>query len=105
MSIAGVQPVAIYVLPFTRMDGLAAGGLLALMARSPSGLLPWFVWARRLAVFSITALLVLMYATDGLPIWGPWTQRLGYTLFVALFTSLLLLDPESASPERGAKPV
>ncbi len=91
MSLAGARPVAIYVLPFTRMDGLAAGGLLALLARSPAGLHSWFPLARRVAVASLLALIVLMIATGGLPIWGAWTQRLGYTFFVVFFSSLVAL--------------
>lgn len=87
----GVKPVAIYVLPFARMDGLAAGGLIAILARTTHGLTAYTMLARRLALACVLSLAILALFTGGLPIWGKATQLFGYSLFVGLFACILIL--------------
>jgi len=91
MTLAGAKPVAIYVLPFTRMDGLAAGGLIALMARGPVGIKPWLLIARYSMWISLIGLALMALLSGGLPIWARNTQIFGISLFTAFFTSLLVL--------------
>jgi peptidoglycan/LPS O-acetylase OafA/YrhL len=83
------NPLAAYVLAPARMDALALGGLLALLARHPDGLLRWrshawcigggaggvlaafFVWKRSLNELDV------------------WVVTLGYTLLAVFFGSIL----------------
>jgi len=98
----GVSPVAIYVLTFTRLDGLALGAWIALKVResdTPSavrGVPSEFLEAVRLPSIAILAASVLSIAA--LFIWhgtfaysAPVVRTFGLTLLAILFASLLTL--------------
>ncbi len=91
MIFAGVKPVAIYVLPFARMDGLAAGGFIALLVRGARPVAVWLPAARVLVMACCIGLAIIVATTGGLAIWGRETQMWGYTLLVGLFAATLVL--------------
>ena len=84
-------PIAAYTLLPARIDTLAIGALLALLAREPGGLNSWRRTAWLVAATSGTALAVIAGWRKGL-----WTQdwvvyTIGYTLLAWFFGSLLTL--------------
>lgn len=86
-------PFAIYVLTFTRIDGLAAGALVALLIRR-QGMTKNDL--RRLALSGIgtlaAGLAVVSFADGGLLPWdGRHTQLAGYTLIALFFACGVLL--------------
>jgi peptidoglycan/LPS O-acetylase OafA/YrhL len=90
-------PIAAYMLLPARIDTLAIGALLALLAREPQGLNSWRRTAWLVAATSGTALAVIAAWRQGL-----WTQdwvvyTIGYTLLAWFLGSLLTLAV-TASP-------
>jgi peptidoglycan/LPS O-acetylase OafA/YrhL len=85
------QGLAAYVLAPARMDALAVGALLALMARGPQGLLPW----RRSAFLVTAGTGVILAATlvwrRGLWTLDPLVFTVGFTLLACFFGALLTL--------------
>jgi peptidoglycan/LPS O-acetylase OafA/YrhL len=78
------------VLTLTRMDGLAAGSLIALVVRGQSGegLLQW--WGRVLVVPLTIGGILLGVQLGGFKPAHPLMQSVGYTLLVLWFGSVLL---------------
>jgi peptidoglycan/LPS O-acetylase OafA/YrhL len=91
MMMAGVHPAALYVLPFTRMDALAIGALLAVYVRRAGSVAALSQLARRIGPFAALCVLgVLVWDMD--PTWrGTATQTIGYTLLAIMFGCLLVL--------------
>jgi peptidoglycan/LPS O-acetylase OafA/YrhL len=91
LVIANVYPATLYVLPFTRMDALAMGALLALLARRGAGLAAWSRHARAVGLFAVLCVVgVTVWDMD--PTWrGTATQTIGYTCIALMFGCLLVL--------------
>jgi peptidoglycan/LPS O-acetylase OafA/YrhL len=91
-----VYPAALYVLPFTRMDALAFGSLIALLGRKEGGLARL---KRPATIAAACASLVVLGATvwDRDPSWGgEATQTIGYTALAVFFGSFLVIALEAA---------
>jgi peptidoglycan/LPS O-acetylase OafA/YrhL len=89
--VLGGQPLAAYVLTPARMDALAVGALLALIARRPSGfsgVLPW-VW--HVIGGSALALAAIFLWQRGLSAVDAVVQTIGYTLLAVLFGAILVV--------------
>jgi peptidoglycan/LPS O-acetylase OafA/YrhL len=91
----GADPVVPYVLPFCRMDALAAGAWVALAVRSPSNAVPRLtVWARVVLPVAAAGALGIWYVEGPLDV-GDWAEPImqgaGYTLIALAFASLLAL--------------
>lgn len=86
-----VAPVVLYVLPCTRMDALAVGGLIAIVARSPAGLRALTRHARTVGAVAAAAVAAAVLL-DRSPLWsGPVMQTLGYTGLAFMFGALLVM--------------
>jgi peptidoglycan/LPS O-acetylase OafA/YrhL len=83
--------LAAYVLAPARLDALAIGALLALVACGPGGLAPWRRVATAVAGASAAALFVVAVLRRGLWTEDPLTITLGLTLLASLFGSALVL--------------
>src|SRR5579859_2038499 len=87
----GAASVAIYVLPWCRMDTLATGAALALLARGPLGL-GLYVRAAQIILLSTGAALLLIGITDqGFVYSLPLMQTIGYSLVAGFWGALLVL--------------
>jgi peptidoglycan/LPS O-acetylase OafA/YrhL len=98
------EDLAAYVLTPARMDGLALGGLVAILARSPRGLVRWRPSAQLTALGS-GAILVGLYAWRGrLVPEDPVVFTVGISVIALLFGSLVTLvltSPASGFLERA----
>jgi peptidoglycan/LPS O-acetylase OafA/YrhL len=85
----GALPIDVYVLTGYRADALAAGAFLAWALRHNwlprfAGPAPWLGAAGVLGIVGVTVL-------DGEPWWwGPWMQRLGYSLLALTGAAMLV---------------
>jgi peptidoglycan/LPS O-acetylase OafA/YrhL/SAM-dependent methyltransferase len=103
MLSAEAHPIAVYVLTFCRMDGLAAGSLLALAVRSPGGVSRLVPWARIGFAASGAFLLSYFVINFGFSEYVYTVQTLGFSALVLLFTSLLLLVISSPPHSLGQR--
>lgn len=98
LVMGGADPTVPYVLPFCRMDALAAGGFVALALRDDHLAARLVVWARRLAPAALIAVLAIWFVEDPLNE-GSWTepimQTAGYTALALFFGSLVALTATS----------
>ncbi len=85
------QDLAAYVLVSSRMDALALGGLLALVARRPGGLASHRGSAWAVAIASGGALASIGVFRGGLVPEDPIVFTLGFSLLACLFGALLTL--------------
>lgn len=83
--------LAAYVLTPARMDALALGGFLTLIAREPGGLSRLARWARPAAVSSLIFLGMITPWTSGFSVRNPVTQTIGFTLLAILYGSILAI--------------
>jgi peptidoglycan/LPS O-acetylase OafA/YrhL len=94
----GADPTAPYVLPFCRMDALAAGGFVALALRDDREATRLVAWARRLAPAALLTVFGIWYVEYPLDD-GSWTepimQTAGYTALALFFGSLVALAATS----------
>jgi peptidoglycan/LPS O-acetylase OafA/YrhL len=99
----GADATVPYVLPFCRMDALAAGGFVALALRDDREATRLLAWARRLAPAALLTVFGIWYVEKPLDD-GSWTepimQTAGYTVLAVFFGSLVALA--AASPEGSA---
>ncbi len=88
---AMAHPLAAYVLTPSRMDALALGGLLALIAREPGGLSRLVRWARPAVVSSAVFLAMIFYWRHGLAFTDAIVQTIGFTFLAILFGGILVI--------------
>jgi peptidoglycan/LPS O-acetylase OafA/YrhL len=93
---ADVAPVAIYVLTPARLDGLAAGALVALALRSSGGTVRLAAAAPYAAVLSGIGILALVVWQRGFSYKLPGTATAGLTLLAVFFAALLVLTLRGA---------
>jgi len=93
----GVSLISLYVSTPTRMDGLAVGALLALLARGPKGLEACrgpIIWT---GIIAAVALAVLVLLRHGLRKEDPAQAYVGYTVLALFFGSLVGIAATSSS--------
>jgi peptidoglycan/LPS O-acetylase OafA/YrhL len=83
--------LAAYVLAPARMDALALGALLALLARRPNGLLTWRSYAWSVGSGAGVLLAAIFMWKRGLNEDDIWVATLGHTLLAVFFGSILTL--------------
>lgn len=88
-TLAGVHPMTIYVLTPFRVDGLAAGALLALIVREQGGLARLLRWTQPVAWSSAALLLGVGLWYGRLSPFDRGMQAVGYSALVLLFAALL----------------
>ncbi len=103
LLMAGADPTVPYVLPFCRMDALAAGGFVALALRDEREGARLVTWARRIAPAMAVAMLWIWYyegPLDNQSWTEPVTVGAGYTVLALLFGSLVALTVTARSGSR-----
>ena len=86
---AGVNNLAIHVLTPGRLDALAMGGLMAVIARDAGGMLTLVRAARRLLLASVSFIVGSVVLTRLVPTLG-WLHEVRSTAFEACFSALLI---------------
>jgi len=81
----------IYVLPVTRMDTLACGAALAVLARAPGGLAPYRGLAVRLGIPSAVIWATLYAASTSWRAVDPYFRTVGYTAAAAMYACGIIL--------------
>ena len=99
LRLEGYSPIAVYVLPFCRMDGLAIGGLVAALARGlPQGVAGLVSTARPVAAM-MGVIVLAMVATGDNYDWKAFaTQTVGYSA-LAIFFAAILVEAAAATPQ------
>jgi peptidoglycan/LPS O-acetylase OafA/YrhL len=99
MVLWGVRPVAIYTFSISRLDALALGAAIAVLARLP-GWLPWLMtMRRRMWIFAAVLTVAGLFITHGYPQLLPMGQSLGYTILAVVFALAVLAGAcEDADP-------
>jgi peptidoglycan/LPS O-acetylase OafA/YrhL len=88
---------AAYVLMPARMDTLAVGALLALVARGPRGLAGLSRWAWPVAAALTVVLLAIFVSRRGLNTEDIVVETIGYTLIAFLFGAILIIAVTSSA--------
>lgn len=91
LLILGGYGTAAYVLTPARMDALAMGACIALIARGPGGLAPLARVAQPVAIVSAAVLIAIFVWRQGLLPWDPLMKTIGHTLLGTLFSAMLVL--------------
>jgi peptidoglycan/LPS O-acetylase OafA/YrhL len=99
LVLAGTNPISVFVLTPTRMDGLAAGSLVAVLARQAPGLSPFRSVAKRVLCTCVAGLGLIAVFTGTIGQYAPLTQTVGFTMLSGTFAATLLLL--LSSPERS----
>ncbi len=86
---AGVAPFSLFVLTPTRMDPLAAGALLAVLARGPQGLAAHKRLLAGAALVGTVALATIVAIMGTIGQYDPLTQTWGYTSLALAFSGLI----------------
>jgi peptidoglycan/LPS O-acetylase OafA/YrhL len=89
-SVAGVSPVTIFVLTPFRLDGLAIGGFLAVLARQPGGPQAIMRWNPRIAALAGGALLSSFVWNRFTPLGAEWMRPVRGSLILVLLAAMLL---------------
>ncbi len=84
-------PFGAYVLTPSRMDALALGGLLALVAREPEGLTRLLRWARPAVGLSAVFLGTIFTWRHGLAFLDAVVQTIGFSLLAIFFGGILVI--------------
>ncbi|MFL5383329.1 MAG: acyltransferase family protein [Longimicrobiaceae bacterium] len=91
LRLGGGGEVATYVLPFTRMDALLLGALVALAVREMGSVAPLARHAPRvLAASGVVAAATLASAPARMSWASPWVQTIGLTAIAVFFAALLV---------------
>ena len=91
LVVAGVSPVALYVLTPLRLDGLAVGAFLAAYLRQNDLPANLDSTARRVAVLAGLLTLLIWALPDDYEWFGSQMQEIGYSTLALFFGALLLL--------------
>lgn len=91
------ENLAAYVLMLARMDSLALGALLALLAREPSGLQRWQRAAWGVAAVSGALLGWIFVAKHGLWLHHRQIHTVGFSIIALFFAALLTVTAHDAS--------
>jgi peptidoglycan/LPS O-acetylase OafA/YrhL len=91
LIVAGVSPLSVSVLTPGRLDPLAAGGFIALLARGPGGLDRLARWAPLTLVGAAAVVLSIGAWNRGFDPFGLPMVTLGYSAVAVLFGSVLVL--------------
>jgi len=97
------HPVAAYVLTPARLDTLAVGGLVALLATHEAGLAHLRRWAGKAAGLAAIGLALVVVGRQGLEAEDPIVQVVGYPLLAVFFGALLawiVTRPAASLPSR-----
>ena len=92
-----LNPRALYVLTPARMDGLALGSMMAVIARQPGGLALLTRWSRPVVAVALLMGLAVFVYTGRFSAYRPPMQFIGYTL-VALGASGLVIMAATTPP-------
>jgi peptidoglycan/LPS O-acetylase OafA/YrhL len=98
LVMGGAGSTVPYVLPFCRIDALAAGGFVALALREDPEAAPLVAWARRVAPAALLTFFGIWYVEDPFDneSWTePMMQTAGYTMLALFFGSLVALTATS----------
>lgn len=87
---SGVSAVSVFVLTPTRMDGLAAGAVIALLARQNPGLTAYRRAARAVFWGGIAGLGLIVAWTGAIRQYDPLTQTVGFALLASTFAAALV---------------
>ncbi len=90
-TLAGTTWVTPYSFTLCRLDALALGGLLAILARGPAGLDGLARWAGWSAAGSGALLAVVFVVREGIHPFDRWIHSLGFSLLALFFASVLVL--------------
>ena len=102
-SLAGVNHLALYVLTPFRLDALALGGFVAILARRAGGLGSLRQWVRPVALLAATVLIGTYVLNRSIPVALTFFRPVRSTLFTVLFACVLvraLLGPAAALDTR-----
>lgn len=99
----GGYGTAAYVMTPARMDALAMGAGLALIARGPKGLTPLIRVARPAAGVLGAVLVAILVWRQGLIPWDPLMKTVGHTLLAAFFAAVLVLALTSPEQTRWGR--
>ncbi len=91
LLLMGVNAISVFVLTPTRMDGLAAGATVAILAREVGGLVVVRRAATRVFWGGIVGLGLIVGATGTIGQYDPITQTGGFALLASSFAALLVL--------------
>jgi peptidoglycan/LPS O-acetylase OafA/YrhL len=93
LSQAGSTNLELYVFTFTRIDTLAFGALVALLARQRGGLLAWRGWAWGVGGLCAAALIGVARISRGLRSWAfsPLENAWVYSAIGLMFAALIVL--------------
>ncbi len=89
--LSGTTWVAPYAFTLCRLDTLALGGLLAILARGPVGLDGLARWSRRSVPVLGIVLLGIFVVRGGYHPFDRWMHSLGFTVLAAFFGTVLVL--------------
>jgi len=104
MRLGGASAVATYVLPFTRMDALLMGALVALAVRELGSVAPLARHAPRvLAGAGGVAAATLASAPARMTWAGPWVQTVGLTAIAVFFAALLVTAVAAPAESRWGR--
>lgn len=95
--------LAAYVLTPSRMDGLALGGLLALIARAPDGLSHLARWAKPVVLSSALGLGAIVLWRHNLHYWDAVVETVGFSLLALFFGGVLAITVASPSGTLAAR--
>jgi peptidoglycan/LPS O-acetylase OafA/YrhL len=82
--------ITAYVITFARMDTLALGGFIALLARDKGAIVRLAHWARPIMFACATTLLLITLYVGELHPWHLLTETIGLTLLAIFFGALLV---------------
>ena len=97
------QATAAYVLLPARLDALASGALLALLARGPEGIGALRRWAGPVVGGTSAVLLALFVWQRGLHGEDPLVQLVGYSVLAALFSGVVVLAATAPATSVGGQ--